>query len=303
MSKRTLLNLVLLVVVAVLVLIVVYEPGVEKKINPPLAVIDKASISKITIERNGQPPVSLQKINDSWMMKAPFQVTANTIKSESLLGLFEQETFAQYPLKELDAKTYGLDIPRASIIFNDQYRFDFGATEPLNKRRYVRHNQTLYVIDDHFYYQLMSPVTVFVNHKLLPDSDNITRLVLPAFTLTLHDGSWQIEPESTDFSNDQANELIENWKLTHAMHISEYDGRSDKQLAKVYLDNNEVPIVFHIIQEKDNFYLGRADLGIKYQIVEDKSKDLLKLPVKLDLPITEPPAPAVDNKTNPTHNP
>ena len=297
MSKRNLLNLILLGIVAILILVVVYEPGVEEKAKPRLATLDKTTINKITLERTGQRPLTLEKHDGNWMMQTPFQIRANKIKAESLLALVEQETFAQYPLKDLDVKSYGLDIPRASITFNDKERFDFGGTEPLNKRRYVRYHDTLYVINDYFYYQLMSPVTMFVDHKLLPQSDHITKLVLPALSLTLKDGTWQLHPKSDGQSNEQANELIENWKLTHAMQISDYDGKSAKQSAEVYLDNQDTPITFHILLDKEHFYLARPDLGLKYEIARDKANELFKLPSKIDIPTEQQPAP-VSNSTS-----
>ena len=288
MSKRNLINLILLAVVGALVLIVAYEPGIETKSNPKLATIDKNSISKITVERTGQQTVTLAKADSGWSMQEPYKISANKIKAESLLTLVEQESFAQYPLKDQNVKPYGLDIPRASITFNDKDRFDFGGNEPLNKRRYVRYNDNLYVINDTFYYQLMSPVTTFVNHKVLPDNDNITKLVLPDFSLTLQDAKWELAPKQDGVSNDRANELVENWRLSHAMNISEYNGKSDKKQAAVYLDNSDTPIIFHIMIENDSVFLGRADLGIKYEIVKDKGFELLKLPAKLDVPVTEP---------------
>ena len=297
MSKRNLLNLILLGIVAILILVVVYEPGVEKKTKTTLATLDKSTINKITLERTGQRPLTLEKQDGNWMMQTPFQIRANKIKAESLLALVEQETFAQYPLKDLDVKSYGLDIPRASITFNDKERFDFGGTEPLNKRRYVRYHDTLYVINDYFYYQLMSPVTMFVDHKLLPQSDNITRLVLPSLSLTLKDGTWQLQPKSNGQGNEQANELIENWKLTHAVQISDYDGKSAKQSAEVYLDNQDMPITFHILLDKEHFYLARPDLGLKYEIARDKANELFKLPSKIDIPTEQQSAP-VSNSTS-----
>jgi len=287
MSRRTLLNLILLAIVGILVLVVVYEPGIEEQANPTLTNIDKTTINKIILERTGQQAVTLEKGTGNWSMLAPYKMSANQIKAESLLSLLQEETFAQYALKDLDSKTYGLDIPRATIIFNDNERFDFGGTEPLNKRRYVRYNDLLFVINDRFYYQLMSPVTTFVNHKLLPDSDNITRLVLPDLSLTLKDAKWELEPKQGDVSNDRANELIENWRMSHAMHISEYDGKAGKQQAQVYLDNSDTPVIFHIIIDGDNVYLGRPDLGLKYQIVKDKGLELLRLPAKLDVPAAD----------------
>lgn len=86
MSKRNLLNLILLGIVAVLVLVVVYEPGVEKKTQPPLTSIVKATINKVTIERTGQPSVTLEKQGDDWVMQTPFQILANKIKVETLLA-------------------------------------------------------------------------------------------------------------------------------------------------------------------------------------------------------------------------
>ena len=222
MSTRNLLNLVLLAIVGILVLIVVYEPGKQQDEPVPLTTVDTKTINKIHISRTGQKDVTLVKSPDTgkWQMLAPFKTAANRIKTESLLTLLSQHSGAQYAMADLDVKTYGLDLPRATIIFNDELKFEFGTTEPLNKQRYLRFNDTLHVIDDHFYYQLMSPVTVFVDHQLVPVEKAVTKLELPDLSLSLNEGTWQLTPQQDGVSNDQANELVENWKTAFAMYIS-----------------------------------------------------------------------------------
>lgn len=303
MSTRNLINLVLLVIVAILVLVVIYEPGKAPPTTQTLTTLDEKTIHRIHISRTGQADVSLQRTLDAsgqpghWQMTAPFHVQANRIKAESLLGLLKQKSLADYSLEGLDIKSYGLDHPRASITFNDKWKFEFGSTEPINQHRYLRLNNHLYVIDDHFYYQLMSPVTVFVDHQLLTTGEPIKKMILPDFSLSLHDGGWRIAPARNDFSNDQANELIENWRSAHAMHIEEYKPATQAKQVQVYLQDHEKPIVFDIIIHADKFFLGRADLGLKYQIAKDNQRQLLQLPPRIETPDvdTQDPTPQTND--------
>lgn len=282
MSRRNLINLVLLAVIGVLVLLVIYEPGKEEKIKTTLSTLDKNNVSKITIKRVGIKDVVLVRQGENWLMQAPWMLPANNFKAEGLLDLLAQESEAQYPLDKLDVKTYGLDKPRASITYNDSHVFEFGTTESLKNNRYIKHNNTLYVAADIFYHRMSISETDYLDHSILPGNNNIQKLELPAFTLTMNDGKWDIKPAPESWSNDQANELIENWKLSQAISISSYDQKSAKQQVKVHLQGSEQPLIFHIVKDKENFYLARPDVGLKYELSNDKERDLLELPPKVE---------------------
>lgn len=286
MSSRNILNLVLLAVIAVLIAVVVYEPGKDVKPNIKLTDLNRTAITKITITRIGTSQIVLEKKDNKWQMQEPYAMPANETQVESLTEMVAAPSQAQYPLKDQDLKPYGLDSPRVTVVFNDKDKLEFGGTEPLNHQRYVRHNDTLHVITDRFYYNLGRPATDFVDHALLPAIPTITKLVLPRLTLSLQDEKWQAEPAVKDLSRDQVNELLDNWKSANATELVEYKPAAAKEQVQLFSKDSEKPLVFDVIHAEHAISLGRADLGLQYKFTEEIGKALLQLPPKIE---AEPP--------------
>ena len=287
MSSRNLLNLLLLAVIAILVLFVIYEPGVEKQPEKILRSVDKNTINKITIKRLATKDVVLVKKAKQWVMQSPYKLPANEYKIEELLQLPASSYEASYNLDDLELKKYGLDKPRASITYNDQLTFEFGGTESLKHRRYIRHDNKLYVASDIFYHRMSLNETDYLDHSLLPGISSIKKLVLPTFTMTLEAGKWRITPAAADYSNDQANELIENWKLSQAISINPADKQTGKQKVEVYPEGDRDPIIFYLVKNENDLLLVRPDVGLQYELAIDKQKDLLELPPKVEANLPE----------------
>lgn len=284
MSSRNLLNLVLLLVIAALVAVVVYEPG--KKVTPvvKLTPLSKSDINKIEISRIGAPKVVLEKKGSKWQVLQPYAMPANDFKVEAISELAEAESKAHYPIKQgEDLKPYGLDIPRITVVFNDKYKLEFGKTDPLKYQRYIRDDNTLHLIFDRFYYNLSVPAAEYVDHALLPGRPTITKLVLPKLTLSEQGNKWQAEPAIKELSNDRVNELLDNWTGAHATELLDYKPANVQEQAQVYIKGQDKPLVFDILREKDAIVLGRADLGLKYKFTEEIGKSLLELPAKIDV--------------------
>lgn len=288
LSPRNLLNIVLLIVVVALVLVVFYKPGKEEEKSRELTTLDKAAITEITIERTGNPTIRFGKIKDQWHMFAPYNLRANKIKIESLLDLLGYEYKARYDMTKLDPKQYGLDKPRTTITFNTTHKFEFGTIEPINKYRYIRHQDGLYLTDDYYYYRVLGTATSFLDHALLDKDINITGIEIPGLSLTLNDGKWQASPKPEKFSSDQANELIEHWKYSHAIEMLDYPPARGTGQVRIYVDNKNTPLRFDIFNFNDEFYLGRADLKIAYKLAREKRRDLLQLPPPIDTPSAKP---------------
>ncbi len=290
LSSRNLLNLVLVGIVVALVLVVVYEPGKEDESSRLISTLDIAKVTEISIERIGNPSINLSLIDNQWQMQTPYAMKANKIKVESLLDLLAYNYHARYDMAELDAKQYGLDIPRTTITFNKEHKFEFGTTEPLKKHRYIRYQNTLYLADDFYYYRILGAATTFLDHALLDEKQKITKIELPGLTLSLKDAMWEANPKPEKYSNDQANELIEHWKLSHAIEMLAYPPAKGTGQVRIYLDNNKEPVRFDIFSLNDEFYLGRKDLNIAYKLANEQRRYLLQLPPAIDTPSVDTPA-------------
>jgi len=280
LSKRNLINLALALIVIALVLVVIYTPG---KDEPSTKIIqtDTPSITSIKIERIGNQAISFLLEDKDWQMLEPFAMKANKIKVESLLDLLEYNYHARYDLAQLadlDAKQYGLDIPRTTITFNEKHKFEFGSTEPLNKYRYIRYQDTLYLTDDFYYHRILGSATTFLDHALIDKKHKITKIELPGLTLTLKDAKWQAKPKPKKYSNDQANELVDHWTLSHAIEIHSYPPARGTGQVRIHLEGGATPILFDIFTFNDEFFLGRKDLNIAYKLAAEKRRDLLQLP-------------------------
>lgn len=286
MSTRNLINLLLLVVVAVLIAVVVYEPGKQVKPAIKLTELQRTAVDKIAINRLGTPAIVLEKHDTKWQMLEPYAMPANQTEADSLTEIVSAPSLAQYPLKDQDLKPYGLDQPRVTIVFNAKDKLEFGGNEPLNHQRYVRVGDTLHVITDRFYYNLSRPATDYVEHALLVEKPVITKLVLPNLTLAEHDGKWEAVPAIKDLSRDQVNELLDNWKSANATELLEYKPAHVKEQVQVFIKDSDKPLVFDVIREEHAIALGRADLGLQYKFMEEIGKGLLQLPPKIsaDLP-------------------
>lgn len=291
MSSRNILNLILLVVIAVLVAVVIYEPGKEAKPEIKVTGLQRTTISKISVTRIGSKPIVLEKKDNKWQMLEPYHMPANEAETESLTELATAPSLAQFPVKEQELKPYGLDTPRVSVTFNDKEKLEFGGTEPLKHLRYVRYNDTLHVITDRFYYNLSRPATDFVDHALLPGKPTITKLVLPKLTLTSAEEKWQAQPAIKDLSRDQVNELLDNWKAANATELLEYKPVAVKEQVQLYHKDSDKPLVFDVIREEHAISLGRADLGLQYKFTEEIGKGLLQLPPKIqaEMPTVDKP--------------
>lgn len=293
MLSRSRLNLLLVLIVIVLAIVVIYKPGKEKPTNTRLSEVDKATITHIQLSRTGQKTIRFEKHGKDWFMTEPYALKANTINVEALLDLLAYNHHGQYDINKLDLATYGLDKPRASIVFNNNLKFEFGGTESLNRYRYILFNHTLNLTDDYYYHRLLGTPVSFLDHALLPTRAKITSLSIPGLTLTQDKGHWTITPAVDKFSNDRANELVDNWQHAHGNEITEYDhSKHQKQgQVRIGLQDQDSPLVFDILTINNTFYLARPDLNIKYQMATEKRRDLLQLPVPLAaLPSDKPPA-------------
>lgn len=282
MSSRNLLNLVLLVVVATLVAIVVIDPG--KKVTPviKLTALSKSDVHKIEISRPGAKTVVLEKKAGKWRMLKPYAMPANNFKADAITELAAAKAKADFPIKKGEnLQRYGLAKPQLSVVFNDKVKLEFGNIETLKYLRYIRKDDTLYLIFDRFFSNISNPPPEFVEHKLLPGQPTITKLVLPKLTLTAQGDKWLAQPPVKQLSNDQVNELLDNWTGAHATDMRAYKPGKVSEQAKVFIKGQNKPLIFDIVRGKHTISLGRADLGLEYEFTEDVGKDLLKLPAKI----------------------
>lgn len=166
MSNRTLINLGLLALVALLGTIAIYEPGLEENetTKTPLTSLQPGEIHYIRLSNPGNPAIELEKREGSWYMTAPRKAPANDDKIEQLLGIATARSHSHFPLPKERLAEFGLDQPVVRLQLNDLV-LEFGNNEPLQFRRYVRIGNELHLISNGFHHHLMATINDYLKHQ------------------------------------------------------------------------------------------------------------------------------------------
>ncbi|MCW9030176.1 MAG: DUF4340 domain-containing protein [Gammaproteobacteria bacterium] len=281
MSKRNLLNILLLIFTLALVAVIIFEPGKEKAFIPPTLTqlnaddIQTIKISRASIKTN-ESELLFRKTANKWQLIKPYQIPANTFRVDSILKLLSAVSLSQNTLNNLDLNKFGLDTPLATITFNDT-SIIFGHNKSLKNHRYVKIDSTLHMIADTFYYQLIAKIESYIDHKLLPENSKIIKLLLPGIKLEQINGIWQSTPEADDFSADAVTQLIDEWQLSQAFDIEKIHPQPDSKAdIMIYLHDKSISR-FKIKPDQDSFTLINIDSGISYIIAKDRRNKLLHL--------------------------
>lgn len=280
MASRLWLNLALLLFIAILVIIVIYEPGKEPVPAPTrLTQLTPATITHIHIKRVTGRDIELVKETDGqWWMHNPYHLPANEFRVQSLLRLAETESLSNHALDQLQPETYGLDQPRAIVTFDRGTQISFGDTEPLQQRRYLQIGDQLHTIIDTFYYQAAANPTIYLNHALLPPTAKILKLVLPDLQLAFKDGQWQRTPSHPEYSTDASIELINTWRHAQALELRASDIKDAKADIEISLAEQPEPLRYKLLKTEDETSLIRLGMGLQYVIANDTYDKLLALP-------------------------
>ncbi len=289
MTTRTWLNLVLLGGVALLVLVVIYQPGLNTaQPLPSLTALVPAHITHLRIERDGAAPIALERKAQDWIMTAPVRMPANTFRVETVLQVAQAGSHTRLDVAAVSLAEFKLDKPRARL-WLDATEIAFGATEPLNGRRYVRLDDSVHLITDTVYFDLIGEFTAFADTALLAPGSRLTQLDLPALRLVrVGEGGWMQAPNRThappepEVSMDVINALLDAWRRAGAIQVRPYAtpvsaGAKPENMIFIHLEGAEQPLRFDIVSRAPDLVLARADLGVQYHFPAAAVRQLFSL--------------------------
>jgi hypothetical protein len=277
MSTRTLLNLALLAAVGVLLVLAIYEPGIEAP--PPVPVlssIDPAGITRLRVERRDQPTVRLVKAASGWRMVEPYALAANDYRARALLEVSRAPSHWQRPAGGLDLDRFSLDNPKASLYLDD-IRIDFGGTESLTGRRYVRLGDTVHLITDRVFHHLLASAANFVDDRLLAPGSEPVAITLPDRRLVRRNGAWALEPEDASVGADVLTQTVNAWRQAQAIEVRPLENAESGQDVSVELAGADTPIRFRVRETESEVILGRPDVGVQYHFTPSGAASLLEL--------------------------
>lgn len=280
MTTRGILNLILLLGVAALALVTIYQPGIKPPPAPiKLTTVLPEQIKHIQIESAGKPTLTLEKQDGHWRITAPQALPADDGRVNSLLRLVQETSQARFTARPEELRKYKLEHPAIRLTL-DKLVFTFGDTDPINGRRYVQIGTTVHLITDMYYYQLDTDLPSFVSTRLLPDQATITALTLPTIALN-HDaqGHWQLQPEQTGIGADAIQILIDAWHNNTALWVKRYEKGTTLGSITVQLTTPAQALHFDIMAKQPELILARPDIGMQYHLNPESAKALLELPV------------------------
>ncbi len=282
MHRRSLLNLVLLILVAGLTAVAVWEPGnqPDQPTGGPLTQIDPATINRLSIERPNNEPLELVRKDDRWYLTQPLQLPASRNRIESVLALLSAHAGTQFDAGDRNLAEFGLNSESAIRIRLNEQEILIGGSAPISHQRYVSYHGKIALIQDTLHYQLTLPEHEWITPELLPADSRILRLQTPAFTLARSDsGGWLRTGIDESVSADAIQTLVESWRYARAISISPAPDEASGDAVVVELEGMDDPIRF-LIQNRDNqTSLVRTDWQIRYHLTESGAASLLQSPV------------------------
>ncbi len=277
MARRTALNLLLLVAVAALAAVAVFQPGVEEP--PPAPTLtdrDPAAVHRVRIERPDQPAVVLEKREGRWYVAEPLSMPANAFRIQSLLEVLGFASDRQFATRDVELPRLGLEPPKASL-FLDDLRLDFGDTESLSGRRYLRSGEAVHLIADRFYHQVVAGAPGFAHlGPLGPDPDPVA-LELPDLTLRHEGGRWVVQPDDPAAGADAVQRLVDAWRSVQAITVRPLEAAAGGRPLTVVLRDQAAPLRFLVSETPHALVLARPDAGVQYHLPVESGERLLRL--------------------------
>lgn len=264
MQSRLIINLVLLAFIVGVSLYLSFTTTDEETRDPvTIGTIAAKDITTITIERPEKTTIRFERSGDQWMMQSPYTAKADPRRIEALLGILDMPAVDQLNADETELARLGLDDPQVTLHLNDR-AFAFGDTNPLDKTRYILHDNTVSLINDNLFPQLTTSAVFFIDTKVVPDHSPIVRVQYPQFRLVRQEERWQLESE-LDISDEQIQNLGRLWKELRASGVQKYVAMEALYDIIVTLENGET-IAYAVVSDLPSLILARPDLGLQYPI-------------------------------------
>ena len=262
MSKKNILNLFLLLIVAGLAGIIYFSEQDEQKLAL-LSTLDSDDIKSITIKRNNSTTVITRQTDDLWRIEQPVKVDANTFRINSILKLLNAPVHARYSPSDIDLTAIGLDQATTTIAFDEQ-KITFGAINPATGLRYINYDNNIYTIEDVYYPLLSSHFGTLVSLDLLPHGSKVKKLILINQTIEKDEKArWQ---SNIKISADSIATIIDSWQSTQAFGVHDYLERETLGEVYIYIAGQSQAISFIITDIEPWLIIARPELGLEYHL-------------------------------------
>jgi len=274
--KRTLSNIVLLVIAAGLATFIAIAPEQadrELRLLEPLSDENPRSVSRIHLELSAAETIELQRTNGTWDLVAPMRIPANDFRVDTLLRVLEAPVHARIDTAEQQLGRFGLAPAQGRVLLDDK-EILFGDTEPIHGRRYLLYDGRVALVDDRYFSHLSSSAANYVNPALLGRDPRLQSILLPDMRVYRQADKWRMDAAGKSASNDAIARLADNWRYARATAVRPYEQALDwGDVIVVELADGDMR--FDLAHTAFELILGRADLGIQYHMTKGAGAGLL----------------------------
>lgn len=285
MRKRTLSNIVLLVIAAGLATFIAIAPEQAERelvVLEPLSDENPRTVSRIHLELSAAGTIELRRTDGTWDLVEPMHISANDLRVNTLLRVLETPVHARIDTAEQQLGHFGLAPAQARILFDDK-EILFGGTEPIHGRRYLLYDGKIALVDDRYFSHLSSSAANYVNPALLGRDPRLQSILLPDMRVYRQADEWRMDADGKSASDEAIARLADTWRYARATAVRPYEQALDwSDVIVVELADGEMR--FDLARTAFELILGRADLGIQYHMTKRAGARLLGIELTDDAP-------------------
>jgi hypothetical protein len=240
----------------------------------PLSERDPATVGWITLTRPEQADLRFERRNDHWRITEPYRARANQARIDALLGFLNIRSHRQIKAGNRKLDEFGLDAPRAELSFDD-LTLKFGATHPVYTGRYVLLDDTIHLVADNTFHQLLAPATDYVDSQLLYGEPDIRAINLPDLKVNRRRGAWQAVPGRREWTGAAIEQMVAAWRTARAQQVRPIQNELPLGTVQIWTGGDD-PIEFRILDLAPELVLAREQRGVQYHFAEESALRMLK---------------------------
>ena len=236
--------------------------------------IEISNIEQITILRpaSDADEIKIHKEKNQWFISSPVKTRASTDRVSAILGLLRSKSFARVDTAKSILELYQLQPANITLIL-DQYKFEFGATDPLDNRRYLLFNNTVHLINDSLYPQLLQSPTFFVSSRLLPEGGVIETIRFKDQAVSQASQHQALSTSGEVIDKKALEQLAQAWQGIQARQVRNYRPVEHTRQVIVGLRSGRT-LQFEVVSLSQYLVLARSDLKLEYYLDANSAKIL-----------------------------
>ncbi|MCP4766882.1 MAG: DUF4340 domain-containing protein [Gammaproteobacteria bacterium] len=274
LSKRWIVNYVLLVLIAALI-----YAGL--RVDDDSASEASAGISKLVAEdidaleiESGDSLIRLIRSDGAWTIESPIKWPAHGATIERLLGIVDLEASALGDATGVDLAPLGLHEPVATLRFNDSQLL-FGTNNNIGARRYAMIESKVYLLPDAHLPFISQGLAGVVDRHLLPQRFVPQSLQLPDFDIRRGDDNGWHSTQAQHFASARLGQMVANWQGLEASRVTRFTpGTASPKVIGLQLVGGQ-SMEFLLMSTDPEIVIAHPQIGLQYHFRSDYYNQLI----------------------------